>query len=159
MTTVASRTFRSVPHRSGGETWGAIVALLTRGQESSKAIELRSVTGIATSVIVDRAPSDAPIVVTCDGPRTRIRCVYDEDALDDSMEDESPLGFDPLEGDWRVSLPCLADDLDWVQRTLKKLSERITARDATDGTAVSESAQKASNSAPTVQVNLEELYK
>jgi hypothetical protein len=159
MTTVASRTFRCTPHRSGGETWSAIVALLTRGQESSAAFELRSVSGVATSVIVDRAVASAPIVVTCDGPRTRIRCVYDEDALDDSAADEGPLGFDPLEGDWKVSLPCPVDDLRWVQGALKKLSDRITARDAAEGIAISESAQKTVDSASSVQVNLEELFK
>ena len=42
---------------------------------------------------------------------------------------EEALGFDPLKGDWRVSLPCLADDLAWVQGALKKHSTRITARD------------------------------
>ena len=159
MTTVASRTFRSIPHRSGGETWSAIVDLLTRGRESSAAAELRSVAGIATGVIVDQAVAGAPIVVTCSGPRTRIYCVYDDDALDDSTEDEGSLGFDPLEGDWQVSLPCPAEDLDWVQRSLKALSKRITARDAAEGITVSESAQNATNLTPSLQVNLEELFK
>lgn len=159
MSTVASRTFRSTPHRSGVETWSAIVNLLTRGQESAAAAELRSVAGVAASVVVDHAVSSAPIVVTCDGPRTRIYCVYDDDALDDSTADEGSLGFDPLEGDWKVSLPCLADDLTWVQGSLEKLSVRITARDAASGIAVSKSEQNAANSAASVQVDLEELHK
>lgn len=159
MTTVASRTFRSTPHRSGGETWSAIVTLLTRGKESTAAAELRSVAGVATSVIIDRAVEGAPIVVACDGPRTRIRCVYDDDALDESTADEGPLGFDPLEGDWTVSLPCLADDLAWVQSALKKHSQRITARDAAEGFAITESEQAAADSEPSVQVNLKELFK
>lgn len=159
MTTVVSRTFRSTPHRSGGETWSAIVSLLTRGRESTAATELRSVAGIATSLIVDQAVVSAPIVVTCSGPRTRIYCVHDDDSLDDSTADEGPLGFDPLEGDWKVSLPCRAEDLAWVARSLKAMSERITARDMAEGIAVSESTLPAADSAPALKVNLKELLK
>lgn len=159
MTTVASRTFRSTPHRSGGETWSAIVDLLTRSRDSAVAAELRSIAGIATSIIVDQVVATAPIVVTCLGPRTRIYCMYDDDALDDSTADEGPLGFDPLEGDWKISLPCYAEDLGWVKRSLNALSERITARDAVEGIVVSESAQQAADSAPMLKVDMKELFK
>ena len=64
-----------------------------------------------------------------DLPRTRIYCLYDDDAIEGSDANEEALGFDPLKGDWRLSLPCLADDLAWVQSALKKHSTRITARD------------------------------
>ena len=67
--------------------------------------------------------------MTCDGPRTRIYCLYDDDAIDGSDANEDPLGFDPLKGDWSVSLPSPADDLSWVQDALKVHSDRITARD------------------------------
>ncbi|MCW5737307.1 MAG: hypothetical protein KIS73_24490 [Enhydrobacter sp.] len=129
MTTVASRTFRSTPHRDAMATWRAIVDLLTRDKASAARTELLAVAGVAASVIADQAPKDAAIVTTCDGPRTRIYCVYDDDAIDGADANEDPLGFDPLNGDWRVSLPCLADDLAWVQAALKKHSDRITARD------------------------------
>ena len=36
------------------------------------------------------------------------------DAIDGSEAKEDPLGFDPLKGDWHVSLPCLLEDLTWV---------------------------------------------
>jgi hypothetical protein len=87
------------------------------------------VAGIATSVIADQAPRDAAVIVTCDGPRTRIYCLYDEKAIDGADASEDALGFDPLKGDWRISLPCLAEDLRWVQDALKKCGSRITARD------------------------------
>lgn len=132
------RTIRSVPHRDAGATWQVIVGLLTRGMNAAAAAELESVAAIASSVIADGAPRTAPIVVTCDGPRTRVYCTYDEDALDDAEASEDPLGFDPLQGDWAVSLPCLADDLDWVQRALKGKSTRITARDAASGIELAE---------------------
>jgi hypothetical protein len=134
MTTVASRTFRSNPHRDAHQTWVAIVDLLTKGKAGPAHTELLAAAGVACSVISDQAPRDAAIIVTCDGPRTRIRCLYDDDAIDGGDANEDVLGFDPLKGDWRVSLPCLADDLDWVQEALKKTSTRITARDSAETT-------------------------
>ena len=129
MSTVVRRTFKSTPERDAAQTWTAIVDLLIQGKTNDARTELLAVTGIAASVIADQAPKDAPITVTCDGPRTRIYCLYDDDAVEGSGANENALGFDPLKGDWRVSLPCLADDLDWVQSALKKHGTRITARD------------------------------
>jgi hypothetical protein len=125
----ASRTFASTPKRDAAQTWAATVELLTQGKNDSARKELLAVAGVAASTIADQAPKDAAIVVTCDGPRTRIYCLYDDDAIEDSDANEDALGFDPLAGDWRISLPCLADDLSWVQGALKKHSSRITARD------------------------------
>lgn len=143
MTTVASRSFRSTPFRDALATWSAIVDLLTRGNTGSTRTELLAVAGIASSIIADQAPRDAAIIVTCDGPRTRIYCLYDDDALDGADAKEDRLVFDPLAGSWAVSLPCLADDLSWVQAALKKHSTRITARDAsaTTGEATSNAAK------------------
>lgn len=91
-------------------------------------MELLAVQGVASSVIADQAPKDKPIIVTCDGPRTRIYCLYDDDALDESDANEGSLGFDPLKGEWHVSLPCLKDDLEWVSQALAS-SKRVSARD------------------------------
>ena len=99
MTTVASRTFRSTPGRDALATWTAIVDLLTKGQIGAARTELLAVGGVAASVIADQAPKDAAIVVTCDGPRTRIYCLYDDDAIDGGDANEDALGFDPLKGD------------------------------------------------------------
>ena len=129
MATVASRTFRSIPHRSGDQTWRAIVDLLTQGKNSSAKTELLDVSGIAASIIADKCPQDSPIVVVCDGPRTRIYCVFDEEAIEDDSGNESPLGFDPLYGNWSLSLPCNEEDLDWVKRALSNKTHRVTARD------------------------------
>lgn len=129
MSTVASRTFKSTPEREAGKTWSAIVDLLTQGKLSDARTELLAVAGVATSIIADQAPKNAAITVTCNGPRTRIYCIYDDDAIEGSDANEESLGYNPLNGDWRVSLPCLADDLAWVQSALKKHSKRISARD------------------------------
>jgi hypothetical protein len=133
MTTVVRRTFRSSPQRDSSATWAAIVDLLTSGQAGAARTELSDVAGIAASVIADQGPKGAPITATCDGPRTRIYCLYDEDAIDGADANEEPLGFDPLKGNWSVSLPCQKDDLSWVQTALKKHSSRITARDLESG--------------------------
>lgn len=129
MSTVASRTFSSTPQRDATATWRAIVNLLTRGNDGEARDELLRIAGVASSIIADQAPKDAAIVVTCDGPRTRIYCLYDDDAIDGTGANEDALGFDPLRGDWRVSLPCEFDDLAWVQAALKKHTNRVTARD------------------------------
>lgn len=139
MTTVASRTFASTPARDAHATWTAIVDLLTKGKTGAARSELLAVGGVAASVIADQAPQNAAIVVTCDGPRTRIRCLYDEDAIDGADANEDPLGYDPLKGDWRVSLPCQPDDIAWVQAALKKNSTRITARDLDEAVTSDES--------------------
>ncbi len=131
MTTIASRTFRSIPHRDASQTWFAIVELLTQNKDSTARNNLIAVAGVAASIIADQAVKDAPIVITCDGPRTRIYCLYDDNAIEDSDTNEGILGFDPLQGDWHVSLPCTQDDLTWVQASLSKHSSRITARDFT----------------------------
>jgi hypothetical protein len=129
VSTVASRTLRSSPYRDAAETWSAIVDLLTENRTGDARAELLGVAGVAASVIADEAPKDAPIVVTCDGPRTRLYCVYADDAVDGSDANEDVLGFDALKGDWRISLPCEKDDLSWVQSALARRSSRITARE------------------------------
>lgn len=129
MSTVARRTFSSTPQRDSHQTWIAIIDLLTQGKTNTARDELLAVAGIATSIIADQAPKHSPIVATCEGPRTRIYCIYDDDAIDCSDANEDPLGYDPLKGDWRLSLPCLADDLTWVQSALERHSSRVTARD------------------------------
>lgn len=140
--TVASRTFRSSPHRSASDTWKAIVELLTQGKTSDARNELVAVAGIASSIVADRMLQDAPIIVTCDGPRTRLYCIYDDEAIDGSDANEASLGFDPLYGAWHVSLPCHADDLTWIQTALKKHSTKITARDAATSLATTTTTEK-----------------
>jgi hypothetical protein len=143
MSTVVSRTFASTPKRDAAQTWAAIVELLTQGKNETARKELLSVAGVAASTLADHAAKDAPIVVTCDGPRTRIYCLYHDDAIEGSDANEDTLGFDPLAGDWRISLPCPVDDLTWVQAALKKHSTRITARDLAEEVAKAADKQSA----------------
>lgn len=139
MSTVASRAFISSPQRDSSDTWTAIVELLTQGKNDLAKRELYSIAGIVSGIIADQAPKKAPIIVTCDGPRTRIYCLYDDDAIDGSDANEDKLGFNPLEGDWKISLPCTKEDLDWVQQALKEKGSKVTARDLASGIELGES--------------------
>ncbi len=152
MTTVASRRFVSIPQRDAASTWRAIVDLLTRGQASPARTELLAIGGVASSIIADKAPEKAAVVVTCDGPRTRIYCLYDEDAVDGAGKSEEPLGYDALSGDWRVSLPCSAGDLSWVQRALKTHSARVSARDEAEALKADEDSDAKSGAALSLDV-------
>lgn len=132
MSTVVRRTFKSTPARDASATWAAIVDLLVSNGDGSARSELQAVSGIASSLIADQAPKDAPITVICSGPRTRVYCVYDDDAIGGDDINEDAIAFDPLKGDWSISLPCLPDDLDWTQRALAQHGTRITARDVSE---------------------------
>ena len=142
MATVARRTIRSSPQRDTLTTWSVIVDLLTASNTEARP-ELESVAGIASSIIAEKACESSPILVSCDGPQTRFYCIYDDDAIDGSDANEDTLGFDPLNGDWSISLPCPADDLSWVQSALREKSERITARDQSEKKQTTESSSQA----------------
>jgi hypothetical protein len=152
VTTVVRRDFRSIPHRDASATWAAIVDMLTASSDAAKRQELLAVAGVASSVIADQGPRMSPIVATCDGPRTRIYCSYDDDALDDSGSNEAKLGFDALKGNWQVSLPVAAEDLNWVQSALKKHSTRVVARDKDEGITVEKNEQAAAVNSMTLDV-------
>ena len=128
MTTLA-RHIISEPVRTASETWRVIVDLLAPDANSPARNELLLVAGVASSLIASEAVKDIPIVVYGSGPRIRIYCLYGEDAIVGEDANESPLSSNPTAGDWSMSLPCPADDLEWVQNALKNRSKRITARE------------------------------
>ncbi len=99
MSTVYRRTFAATPARDALSTWNAIVDVLAPGASHPARKDLTAVAGIAASVISDRSPKDHAIVATCDGPRTLIYCLFDDDAVDGSDANEAALGYDPLKGD------------------------------------------------------------
>jgi hypothetical protein len=155
MATVARRTFRSSPYRDALSTWQSIRDLLTQTNTKAQQ-EIDAVSGIASSIIADKACENSPIIVSCDGPQTRIYCLYDDDAIDGSDANEDLLGFEPLKGEWTISLPCEAEDLDWVQSALKQKSERVTARDKSEGKA--QDTTKTSQGAA-LEIDIEGLFK
>ena len=128
MTTVA-RTFVSVPERSSADTWARIVELIAPDNDSPARRELAAVAGVACSCISDEALAADPLVVHGVGPQLRVYALYGDDAVDGERANESALGWVPTDGDWRMSIPCLKDDLEWVRKRLAKSSSRVTARE------------------------------
>lgn len=155
MSSVYVRTVRSSPHRDVSETWATIIDLIAN-REEDRAV-LNAIAGEAASIIADRAPLKAAIVLSCDGPQTRIRCTYDEAALDGSGENEATLGYDPLAGNWHVSLPCQSDDIEWLTKAIAAKTARVTVRDMNES-ATTEKAEAALD-AGELKPNLEEMLK
>ncbi|HYC49760.1 MAG TPA: hypothetical protein VEB19_01500 [Gemmatimonadaceae bacterium] len=127
MTTVA-RTFASLPKVYATDTWERIVQLIAPDPRSAARTELAAVAGVMCSCITDEALRDDALTVFGSGPRVRIYCVYGDDAMDGDKVQDSPLSFVATDGDWRMSVPCLTEDLDWVSKALAVNSKRVTAR-------------------------------
>ena len=127
--TVVARRFRSIPERSALETWRAISEVLAPEPSSTASEELHAIAGIASSLITREAMRDGAIVVHGSGSRVRIYCLHGEEAITGDNAREQSLAFNATSGDWQMSLPCPAEDLEWVQAALKKRSAKITARD------------------------------
>lgn len=136
MSTVISRSIRSVPYRSALGTWQRILDVLTAAGGSGPRATLESIAGIASAIITEKSPQESPIVVLGGGPRVRIYCLYDDSAIEDDSHSEQVLSFNPFDGDWSVSLPCPAADLGWVATALAQKTQRVRARDAAEGIAV-----------------------
>lgn len=144
--TVIARRVAATPARSASAAWKIIVDLISEPGTSARA-ELESVAGVACSLISDETFADAPTVVRGAGPRLKIYCLYDDDAVNAEQVNENALTFNPTEGDWKTSLPCAPEDLDWVQSELKKKSNRITARDKDAAVEDESEARSAASSA------------
>jgi hypothetical protein len=142
--TVIARIISSVPRRSADDTWTKIVSLLAPDQDSESHRELTSIAGVAGSLIARESMTES-IVVFGSGPRVRIRCLYNEDALTGDGASEGALPMNPTTGDWNMSLPCPKEDLIWISNALARKSSRITAREM--GTAVDEVGESSARSA------------
>jgi hypothetical protein len=127
--TVVARRVIATPARPASEAWAVMVNLLAPDKQSEARKELESVAGIASNLIADEAFEGAAGVVYGSGPRVRLYCLYGDKAISGDRASESALAFNPTEGDWRMSLPCPAEDLAWVREALKERSSRIIARD------------------------------
>jgi hypothetical protein len=128
VTTIARRIIAE-PIRTASETWMIIVDLLAPEADNEAREELLAVIGVASSLIAEEVAKDVPIVVYGSGPRVHIYCLYGENAIEGGDKNESQFTTSPVKGDWAMSLPCLDDELEWVQAALKKRSSRITARE------------------------------
>jgi hypothetical protein len=160
MTTVMARRVASTPVRSAAQTWEKIIALLAPDPGSPARKDLAAAAGVGCSSISSEATKDAAIVVWGGGPRARVYCVFDEDAITRDGVNEDALPKSPTEGDWRMSIPCLPEDVEWSAASLAAVSTRITAHSLDDDVDDGDSDGKAdSSSAAALSVNLEEFMK
>lgn len=157
--TVVARRIIATPARPASEAWSVMVNLLAPDTKSEAHKELQSVAGIAASLISDEAFKDAAAVVRGKGPRVRLYCLYDEDAISGENASEASLASVPTEEDWKLSLPCPADDLTWVQSALKQKSSRITARDMTEQVQDDENQNAGEDASKAFAVNREAFFR
>lgn len=118
------RDVASIPARSASETWCAIIDLVT-ADDSIDREQLAAAASIMESLIADEQPAEVPIVFKGSGPRVLVYCLSDEDAMEAGLDIDN-LNSNPTTGDWRVTAPCEADDVDWMNKTLKERAPRIT---------------------------------
>lgn len=127
MSTVARR-IRATPERGASDAWQVIVDLIASDEGEARR-ELLGIEGIAASIISTESPKNAPMVVRGKGPRVRIYCLYDDEAVSGDDANEVALAECPTDGEWTMSLPVNADDVAWVSDALAKKSKRVTVRD------------------------------
>lgn len=152
--TVVARKVRATPERSSSKAWEVIVDLIAPSESEARR-ELVNIAGIASSLVSDEVFESDPGIVWGAGPRVRIYCLYNEDAITGDDANEAKLSFVPTEGDWKMSLPCKKEDIEWVNKALEKKSKRVTARER--GSSIGEENYTQSNFSKDLEINVEEF--
>jgi hypothetical protein len=124
------RDVSSIPNRSAGETWEAIVNLVT-GPKSKNVQQLKSAAGVMGSIITDEHPASRAIILEGVGPQLRIYCCYGMKAVEKGGAIDS-LTWNPTAGDWTMHVPCDAENIDWVKASFARTSERIKVFDVAE---------------------------
>src|ERR1700682_663609 len=156
MSTVLARRVASTPVRTAVETWARIVEIIAPDPQSQARKELAKVAGTACASIASEATKEAPMVIWGGGPRVRVYCVFDEDAITQDGVNEDALPKSPTEGDWRMSIPFLTEDVAWSGASLAAASSRVSARSVDDD--VADEEPLAASAAP-LSINLAEFLK
>jgi hypothetical protein len=159
MTTVA-RKVAATPARLATDAWQRIIDLLAPTNASART-ELAGVVGVASLLITEEAMKSSPIIASGDGPRVRVYCVYGDDAIEGSKVSEAAIADSPVDQDdgWKISLPCASDDLEWVRASVKKRTERITARDVSETQLSEEAGDDNARSANPATINVESFLR
>jgi hypothetical protein len=150
------RRVASTPIRTAMETWDKIMEILAPDPESGARKELVSAAGVACAAIASEANKDAGIIIWGGGPRVRVYCVFDEDAITGDGVNEEPLPRSATEGDWKMSIPCPPEDVTWSNSSLAAVSNRISARSLEED--VDEEQSKSTEVSATT-INLAEFLK
>jgi hypothetical protein len=134
------------------------MSVLAPDASSSARAELQKIAGVASSSIASEAPTSDAFVVYGSGPQVRVYCVFGDDAVSGDGVNEDSLSDPPTTGDWKMSVPCLVEDLEWTQKKLKSLSSRVTAR-AVGETVEYKSSGRSESSSSAVVLDLKEFFK
>lgn len=118
----------ATPVRSATDTWTAITALLAPDPTSPARRELTRMSGLACVAISSEAMRHDPLELQSRGLAVRIYCLHGEDAIMTPGYDLHEFAWRPTEADWRMSIPCEAADLRWLNRELASLSENAIFR-------------------------------
>lgn len=157
MSTLLARRVASTPVRTAAQTWATIVEIVAPDPQSAARKELAKAAGVACASISSEATKDAPIVVWDGGPRVRVYCVFDEDAITQEGINEDALPRSPTEGDWKMSIPCLPEDVKWSHAKLVSVSSKISGRSVDEDVEDDQTATAAST--PSIDINLGEFLK
>lgn len=121
------RDVTAIPLRSAGETWQAIIDLIT-GPESKDTAQLRNAAGVMGSIITDEHPAARAIMIEGVGAQLRIYCRYGMKAVE-AGDGVDPLTWNPTAGDWTMHVPCDAENMEWVKGALAKDAPRLRVFD------------------------------
>ena len=125
---VVARRIRASPVRTAAESWDVIAELVCQDDETARK-EFAMIAGIASALIALESFKEQPLVVVGSGPRLRVYCLYDEDAIVGDDGNEDGLSWKPTEFEWTAFLPCHKDDVKWISKNLKDKSVRFHAYD------------------------------
>ena len=135
------RDIASIPVRSASETWRDIIELVTDSDSVDKQ-QLDAAASVMESLIADETSAHVPIIFKGNGVRVVIYCLYNEDAIEAGLAMDK-LSTNPTAGDWRATAPCEAEDVDWMNKSLKARAPRITVHDVAEKPAEAKEQQKA----------------
>ena len=138
------REIASVPVRSAGETWSAIVALIS-GADTPDAATLKAAASIMESLIADEHPATVPIVVKGNGDRLVIYCRYNEDAIELGTTIDKLTSNPTGDSGWKITTPTEAGDVTWMNDALKSRAPRISVHDVASPPADEEATKAAAD--------------
>ena len=110
------RDIGSIPLRSASETWQSIIDLIS-DSGSTDTQQLARSAAVMASIITDEHPAKHAIVVEGVGPQLRIYLRYGMNAVEDGADTDA-LTWNPTKGDWTMHVPCDADNISWVRKSL-----------------------------------------
>ena len=143
------RDIASVPVRTAGQTWQAIIDLIT-GPDSVDAATLSAAASVMESIIADEFPATVPIVVKGNGPRLVIYLSFNEAAMEAGKAIDK-MNWNLTAGDkWGITAPAEKPDVGWMNDTLKSRAPRIVVHDVATPPAEEDDGDDAASKAMTI---------